>query len=361
MRLFQNIGLGPGYSKVFRRLAPTPASFAEGLAAFLGHRYGAAHILQPVDAGENDAACALGDEPRLQLLWAEQAGSPLRDLEEILLAQIEHHRTEVFYNLDPIRYGSDFVRKLPGCVKKTICWRAAPSGNADLSAYDRVVCNFPSILESWRQKGCRTEHFSPAIDPVMNDYGHGERPIDVIFFGTYSRHHSARATILKELATLAPAHRIVYCLDASRMTRVSERLPGRLIPLLKKYRRPRSIAAVAMPPVWGRDAYALLGQAKIVLNGAIDMAGSDRGNMRCFEAMGCGALLLSDEGRYPEGMNNDTLVTYRSASDALQLARDYLASPEKLRTIALRGHETVNRLYNKTVQWQRFSDIISSL
>ncbi len=34
----------------------------------------------------------------------------------------------------------------------------------------------------------------------------------------------------------------------------------------------------------GRDYYGALWTAKIVLDRGIDMAGSDRGNMRCFEA-----------------------------------------------------------------------------
>ncbi len=38
-------------------------------------------------------------------------------LGEILLAQVESHRTEVFYNLDPMRYGSNFIHNLPGCVR----------------------------------------------------------------------------------------------------------------------------------------------------------------------------------------------------------------------------------------------------
>ena len=41
-------------------------------------------------------------------------------LGDILLAQVESHRAEVFYNLDPVRYGSDFVRRLPGCVRKAL-------------------------------------------------------------------------------------------------------------------------------------------------------------------------------------------------------------------------------------------------
>ncbi|MFX5743316.1 hypothetical protein ABTE37_20465, partial [Acinetobacter baumannii] len=57
--------------------------------------------------------------------------------------------------------------KLPGCVRKTLCWRAAPSGNADLRAYGAVLGTFPSILQAWRDQGCRAELFVPAIDPVM--------------------------------------------------------------------------------------------------------------------------------------------------------------------------------------------------
>jgi hypothetical protein len=92
-----------------------------------------------------------GDDEILQRYWAKERGvSKKTSLEAILLAQIEEHGTEVFYNLDPMRYGSDFVRKLPGCVTKAIAWRAAPSPGADFGAYDAVVCNFPSILEGYR-------------------------------------------------------------------------------------------------------------------------------------------------------------------------------------------------------------------
>ena len=151
--------------------------------------------------GDADAFFTNGDDEILQRLWGARTGLRAEaPLENILLAQIEHHRTEVFYNLDPVRYPSAFVRKLPGSVRKTLCWRAAPSGQADLTAYGAVLGNFPSILDSWRSKGCRAELFFPAVDPVMDEYGLGERPIDVLFVGGYSRHHSARAKMLEQVA-----------------------------------------------------------------------------------------------------------------------------------------------------------------
>ena len=157
-----------------------------------------------------------------------------------LLAQIEHHRTEIFYNLDPVRYPSAFVGKLPGCVRKTFCWRAAPSGNADLTAYGAVLGNFPSILESWRRKGCRAELFFPALDPVMDEYGHGDRPIDVLFVGGYSRHHTARARMLEQVASLA----------GSAPDRV---LPRRFAADLARGKRNRRLAAVTKASASRRD------------------------------------------------------------------------------------------------------------
>src|SRR5207245_816326 len=73
---------------------------------------------------------------------------------------------------------------------------------------------------------------------------------------------------------------------------------------LAEHRRPAAVREVATDPIFGRDYYEVLSSAKIVLNGSIDMPSSDRGNMRCFEALGSGSLLLSDHGNYPQGMNN---------------------------------------------------------
>src|SRR5262249_4417888 len=180
------------------------SSFETRLRVFLDDRFGALHFLKPVLEGDAQAFFTNADDNILQRRWARENGLKSgASREDILLAQIEHHRTEVFYNLDPIRFASAFIRRLPGCVHKSIGWRAAPSGGADLTAYDAILGNFPSILEAWRAKGCRAEWFAPAVDPVMDRYGEAERPIDVLFAGGYSRHHSARAQILNEVADLA--------------------------------------------------------------------------------------------------------------------------------------------------------------
>jgi hypothetical protein len=361
MRLFQNSALYPAYRVRLRQLTAGCRTFTEVRQVCLADRFGAPHLLQPVLEGEPDAFFTNGDDEPMQRLWAREQGmAASQGLEEILLAQVEHHRTEVFYNLDPMRFGSSFVKRLPGCVKQAIAWRAAPSPGADFSAYDWVVCNFPSILASYAQQGWRPAYFAPAHDPVMDGYAQqGERPIDILFVGGYTRHHRRRAALLEAVAALDGTFRVAMHLDRSRLNRLAESPLGRLLPL-SEHRRPRTIQRVTRPPLFGLDLYQALGQAKVVLNGAIDMAGEDRGNMRCFEAMGCGAMLLSDKGRYPEGMQDgSTLVTYDGPNDAVARLRHLLASPGELAGVASAGHRMVSEVYSKSRQWEAFVKLAS--
>ena len=283
MRIFQNAGLYKSYIPRLRALCARESSFEGQRRVFLEDRFGAAHVLQPILHGESTAFFTNADDEVLQQAWARAAGLPAgTSHEEILRSQIEAHGTEVFYNSDPMRYGSQFVRSLPGCVKLSVAWRAAPSPGADFSAYDLVVCNFPSILRQFQARGWKTAPFYPAHDPAMDEYAaNASRPIDVLFAGSYSRHHRQRARLLAAVAALADHRSVVLHLDTSRTTRLSESRLGRMAPLLGRFRRPAMIRALSRPPVFGRALYSALASSKIVLNGAIDMAGAERGNMRC--------------------------------------------------------------------------------
>ncbi len=356
MRLFQNSGLYPAYVPRLRGLTQDCISFASQIDVFLGDRFGACHFLKPVLDRETPAFFTNGDDEQVQRRWAQEQGMRSKvSLASILLAQIESHRTEVFYNLDPMRYQSDFVRSLPGCVRKAIAWRAAPSPGADFSAYDLVVCNFPSILEGYRQRGWHAEYFSPAHDPEMDSYAaNTDRPIDVLFVGGYSRHHRKRALVLETVSSLRDKLNIVFCLDRSRLTRLAESPIGYFLPLAS-HCRPADIRAVSHAPVFGRELYKMISQAKIVLNGAVDMAGQDRGNMRCFEAMGCGSLLLSDEGNYPASMvAGENLVTYSAPNIALDLISQLLKSEDQRSGISVAGNAMISEKYSKALQWERF-------
>jgi hypothetical protein len=363
MRIFQNAGIYPAYLSRLNHIAGEAKTFSQRASVFLGDRYGACHFLLPVLQGHANAFFTNGDDEFLQRMWAREQGMASDvTLKQILLAQIEHHRADVFYNHDPMRYGSEFVRRLPGCVKHAVAWRAAPSPNADFGAYDVVVCNFPTILQEYTKIGWRSEYFSPAHDPEMNAYAANvDRPFDVVFVGGYSRHHRRRAEVLEAVSESRKHLRVAFYLDRSRLTRLAESPIGRLFPLFS-HRRPVNIRTVSAEPVFGRDLYGVLSRAKVVLNGAVDMAGGDRGNMRCFEAMGCGALMVSDAGRYPSGMRHgENMLTYRNAEEAVSQIKRAVCEVEWTRQIARNGHELMRFSYDKATQWQNFQDLVGRL
>lgn len=363
MRLFQNFGLYPSYRRLFDTRNGTRQTFTERKRAFLEDRFGALHFLAPVLNYDPVAFFTNGDDEILQRSWARENGLPRSaSLREILLSQIEAHRTEVFYNIDPMRYGSDFVRRLPGCVRRTLAWRAAPSSGGDFNAYGRLMCNFPRILDQYRREGMSVAYFAPAQDPVMDKYAEQEdRQIDVLFVGGYSRHHKRRADILQAVAALSPRYDVRFHLDRSRLTGLAETPLGHL-PALAQHRRPADVRRVSAGPIFGLELYEALSRAKVVLNCAVDMAGDERGNMRCFEAMGCAALMVSDYGRYPDGMRpGENLVTYSGPGDVANILQRALANPEQSRELAQEGARMMRHLYSKEKQWAEFQRIVGEI
>jgi hypothetical protein len=360
VRLFQNSALYPSYRRRLNRLLGNTTNFATQRDVFLNDRFGALHFLQPVLLGAPEAFFTNGDDERLQRAWAAENGLNRKDaLDEILLAQIEAHRTDIFYNLDPMRYGNAFLSRLPGCVKYSVTWRAAPSVGGQFNNYDLILNNFPSLLQEYRNTGMRAEYFTPAFDPIMDDYAaNDDRPIDILFVGGYSRHHQNRAAILESVAELSDQFKVVFHLDKSRMTRLAETPIGMVGPL-RKHRRPSAVNALSADPVFGLGLYEAISRSRIVINAAVDMAGQDRGNMRCWEAMGCGALLASDAGKYPFGMQDgDTLLTYDTPSHAKQICETALKNPQGIREIASRSATLVKHSYSKARQWAEFVRLI---
>ena len=152
LRLFQNISAGRRYGRTLKKLISMETTFARKLAAFHSNAYDAAHTLGPVLAGEEYAFYTQGDNAEVQRAWARENGLPGRaTLDDILLAQIEAHKADVFYNLDLDNFDDRFARRLPGSVRARIGWHAAPATRTDWTGY-LMVNNFPSILEVFRSQ-----------------------------------------------------------------------------------------------------------------------------------------------------------------------------------------------------------------
>jgi len=151
---------------------------------------------------------------------------------------------------------------------------------------------------------------------------------------------------------------VVMHLDQSRLARFAESPIGRLLPLAK-HRRPLMLRRVSKPALFGRAMYSALSKAKIILNGAVDMAGSDRGNMRCFEAFGGGCALLTDAGCYPHGMENgETMITYDDVGDAIEKLSMLLGDAALRDRISRNGNQMIRRDYSKQLQIEKFHELL---
>ncbi|MGH8611986.1 MAG: glycosyltransferase family protein [Gammaproteobacteria bacterium] len=319
------------------------------------------HVLEPILEGRAGAFLACSVDRELQRAWAIENGLPAKtDPDDVLLAQIEHARAEVFYTQSPHKYGPAFLHRLPGCVRRRICWASPPAPVGDLTAYDLVLNNFPCSLEKYGEQGVRTGYFTPSFDPAMADYcDNQDRPIDIAFVGSYTRHTRARAVIFETIAELHKELNMHFSFNCGRLTRLAESPIGWMLPV-RNHARPPAVRAGSYPALFGRQMYALLSSAKIVLNGAVDLARGDRGNIRCFEAMGCGALLLTDQGRYPDGMENGrTMRVYDSAGDAVRILRESLGSTSDRERIAASGLALMKERYSKGEQWRKFQELVS--
>ncbi len=78
--------------------------------------------------------------------------------------------------------------------------------------------------------------------------------------------------------------------------------------------------------------------------------------------MGCGALLVTDEGNYPAGMaDGSTMLTYRSTEDAKRTIKKALEDWSSAAKIAASGYVEVSKTYNKDRQWRDFLDVVERL
>jgi len=89
------------------------------------------------------------------------------------------------------------------------------------------------------------------------------------------------------------------------------------------------------------------------------MAGKERGNMRCFEAMGAGCLMVSDEGVYPPGFEaGRNFLSYRDPDEAVRILESALANWAESAGIARAGHAMIASEYSKERQWKAFQSLV---
>ncbi len=169
--------------------------------------------------------------------------------------------------------------------------------------------------------------------------------------------------MLEAVAKLAGEYNVVYRLDRSRLCRLAESPLGHLLPLAS-HRRPPAIRAITAGNRYS-DGTTMrrFRAAKIVLNGAIDMARARIGAICvALRRWGADRCCSRTHGNYPEGMRDgETIVTYNSPEHAVRADQDLARGFRERLAIARAGHEMVSTRYSKEAQWQRFEALVASI
>jgi spore maturation protein CgeB len=308
------------------------ADFYSRNFAVLGHQAAEIHVNNPwlqsawarehgmaVEAPEPVGAAERGALPA----WLQSAVKPFKPMlrplarriglspklnaqaEAILLAQIEDFRPDLILNQDVFHVDTGLMRRIESIGKPMLIGQVGiePSRGEDWTVYDMMISQLPATVRAFRALGIRSDVNHLAFEPAILDAlpAAPAADIDISFVGTVSVDHQQRIALLEAVAE-----------------RYDLKLWGN---------RPQALPASSplhrcfQSEVWGADMYQVLRRSRITLNSHIDMAGSEAGNMRLFEATGVGAFLLTD---FKE--NLDTLfapdrevAVWRSVDDCLKV------------------------------------------
>lgn len=344
-------------------------SYLELCELYLKDGFYATHILKPIlDFDWDNIGYAVWDYERLQKKWAEEQGFTYKNIKEVLWAQIEAFKPDVVYNLLPVSFTSEEINNIPTQPQK-ICWFAAPSkGKMDFSPYAVRLTNLPKDLAPEPGDQHVNKYFYPAIPTQMLDLAKNkERPIDVLFYGQYMcDFFSKRNALMDRLMEykLQSNHNIRLHLLCQVVHKQVVNIPllRRYITFKKRVFPSSLIWDHHDPPLFGAAAYEAISRSKIVINAAVDFSGKYKVNMRNFETTGCGAMLLTDKGIYPDGfVDGQHYVSYNQYDDLIEKMEHYLSHESERRQIAEQGHEMVRTIYSKENQWQDFLEICASI
>ncbi|MEK8049890.1 glycosyltransferase [Ideonella sp. DXS22W] len=189
--------------------------------------------------------------------------------------------------------------------------------------FDVVFIAQKDYLHYFQAEGHRQVHWLPlGCDPEVHVQPAPERIFDVGFVGKLGLRGTERHTLL---TTVLPRYRSNDYLA---------------------YHAPRDMAA----------AY---GRSKIVFNASINQDV----NMRVFEGLAAGALLVTD--RIPNGL--DELFTegvhyvgYSTVEEAIAQIDRHLAHPDELQRIALAGQQCVLSMHTYRQRWLTILDVSAS-
>jgi hypothetical protein len=345
-------------------------SFSDWKKILIDECFNTVHLLLPMyNFSDVNGFFTLWNYKPMQLAWAKEHGFHETDLKEILFAQIEHYKPDVFYNLSPILFSSQEIDRISNKIIKLSWFASAEINKIDFSKYDARLTNLPSDFDISGIKGFKSLPFQLSAPEIpQQEYLKSNSLFDVVFFGQYQqKYFSKRNKLVKKLIEIGEKHRLnlsVALMSEKQFKFIFPfKLPLALHHKFKYQTFPEKIVSKnSTSPLFGLAIYRQMINSKVVFNCHGDNADQYRVNMRIFESLGCGAHMLSDEGLYPKGLNaGQHFSVYKNESDLEKKVLYLLEDNETRKKIAFDGSKALRDIYSKEKQWQLFQKIVEDI
>lgn len=231
------------------------------------------------------------------------------------------------------------------CPPKTLLvgWGTHSALEGDQSIYDLVVgalnvsCRrLSETTNTLFLPHCFPEHALTYVQPRA----YASRAHSLSFVGSFHGIHEERAELLARIAETFPETRI--------WAPTARSIPS------------KSLRDHYAGPAWGREMYAVLADSRIVINhhGRVPEAN----NSRLYEVTGLGALLLTDNLPGLDALfSRDEVLTYGSATDAVEEISWALSHPREASAIAERGQDRTHTVHTCCHRMEAFMQRIREL
>lgn len=210
-----------------------------------------------------------------------------------------------------------------------------------------VFTSFPHYVPRIEALGVKAVFNPLAFDPIVLERAGSfiDRPYDCVFIGGVGNpsHWKRGLEVLEAVAAAVPTFKW-WGYGVETLNTDS--------PLRSKYQG----------EAWGLDMYRVLLQSKIVLNRHGEVAEGYTNNMRCFEATGCGAMLVTERSRNLHDYFASTeAVAYSGPEEAVYAIKGLLNNDPLRKQIAAGGQARTLRDHTYAHRMKTISDTLQEM
>lgn len=334
------------YYPDFLKSLPDPCGgdYETGLHTALGRCFGTFDAYSHNLKAEGWDACdVIANHHELQRRWAMEMGCPNLGPVATVLAQIAEFRPDVIFCQDLSYFDAatlTYLRKKYLLAGQCSCPMPAAE---KVSKFNILFTSFPHYVDRFKALGVDAHYLPLAFDPRMLSEESPKKEFDISFVGGVGKqsHWKAGTEMLERVAAEFKERFIWFGYGRENLEAGS--------PLIPCY----------AGPVWGREMYRVYGRSKIVVNRHGEVAEGHTNNLRCYEAMGMGAVLLTEASpNRTKLFPSLSCVSYESTQHAIDKLTVLLNSDTS--NLAKRGQQLILRHHTYAHRMKIVSNVLTA-